>query len=113
MLPTDTEKSHNIMIVAGEASGDLHGSNLIHAASKHYPQFEFFGVGGEKMQRAGCQIIFPADELAVMGLVEVVGRLPKIWRRFKQLKQIINGKTPPELLILIDFPDFNLRLAKV
>ena len=113
MLQTDTEQSRNVMIVAGEASGDLHGSNLIKAAAEHHPQLNFFGVGGDKMQVAGCRIIFPSDELSVMGVVEVVKQLPKIYRRFKQLKRVLTGVDHPDLLILIDFPDFNLRLAKV
>ncbi len=100
------------MVVAGESSGDLHGSNLIKAANV-YPHMNFFGVGGDKMKSAGCRIIFSADELAVMGVVEVLSQLPKIYNRFKQLKQILNSPECPDLLILIDFPDFNLRLAKV
>jgi lipid-A-disaccharide synthase len=113
MLQTDTDMSHNIMIVAGEASGDLHGSNLIKAAAEHHPHLNFFGVGGDKMSAAGCRILFPSDELSVMGLVEVFRQLPKIYSRFKQLKQVLRGTKRPKLLILIDFPDFNLRLAKV
>ncbi len=100
------------MIVAGEASGDLHGSHLLRAAAEYHPQLSFFGVGGDKMQAAGCRILFPSDELSVMGIIEVVSRLPKIFRRFRQLKDVIRGVERPDLLILIDFPDFNLRLAK-
>lgn len=101
------------MIVAGEASGDLHGSNLIKSAAENYPQLKFFGVGGERMRKAGCQIVFPSDELSVMGLVEVFSHLPRLVARFRQLKKILQGKQRPDLLLLIDFPDFNLRLAKV
>jgi len=113
MLQPDAEQSRNILIIAGEASGDLHGSNLIKAAAKKHPHLIFFGVGGDKMKAAGCRIIFPSDELSVMGVVEVVRQLPKIYRRFRQLKGVITGPDRPDLLILIDFPDFNLRLAKV
>ena len=113
MLQTDTEKKCRVMIVAGEASGDLHGSNLIKAAAECHPQLSFFGVGGDKMQAAGCRILFPSDELSVMGVVEVVAQLPKIFNRFQQLKRAIRETDKPDLLILIDFPDFNLRLAKV
>ncbi len=102
-----------ILIVAGEASGDLHGSNLIKSAAEHHPDLSFFGVGGEKMTAAGCRILFPSDELSVMGLTEILGRLPKIYKRFQQLKRILRSDEAPDLLILIDFPDFNLRLAKV
>ena len=113
MLQTNTDTSHNIMIVAGESSGDLHGSNLIKAAAEHHPHLKFYGVGGDKMTAAGCRILFPSDELSVMGLVEVFRQLPQIYSRFKQLKQMLRGAKRPKLLILIDFPDFNLRLAKV
>lgn len=106
-------QTKNILIVAGEASGDLHGSNLIKAAAEHHPDLSFFGVGGEKMAAVGCRILFPSSELSVMGLTEVVGRLPKIYQRFRQLKKIIRGSDFPDLIVLIDFPDFNLRLAKI
>ncbi len=102
-----------VMIVAGEASGDLHGSHLIRAAAEQHPHLHFFGVGGEKMESAGCRILFSANELSVMGVTEVVGRLPAIYKRFRQLKQLLLSDDRPDLLILIDFPDFNLRLAKV
>jgi len=113
MSATDPSKSYQVMVIAGEASGDLHGSHLIQAAAEHHPQLSFFGVGGDKMGVAGCRILFPSDELSVMGVVEVVRQLPKILSRFYQLKRILLGSSPPDLLVLIDFPDFNLRLAKV
>lgn len=114
MTVTSSIKSaqRNVMIVAGEASGDLHGSNLLKSAAEICPQVVFSGVGGAKMRAAGCRILFPSDELSVMGVQEVFAALPRILKRFRQLKQaLINDK--PELLVLIDFPDFNLRLAKV
>ena len=102
-----------ILIVAGESSGDLHGSHLISATMERYPEVSFAGVGGQRMEQAGCRILFPAEELSVMGVVEVVRHLPRIFRRFTQLKRILAADQPPDLLVLIDFPDFNLRLAKV
>lgn len=102
-----------VMVITGEASGDLHGSNLVYAAKKVYPGLSFYGVGGEKMAEAGCELLFSSNELAVMGLFEIFGQLPRIIRRFKQLKKVITGDNPPDVLVLIDFPDFNLRLAKV
>ena len=101
------------MIVTGEASGDLHGANLIRAARALDPDLSFFGVGGEQMAAAGCEIIIPGKTISVMGLVEVLGHFPVIWRTFQQLKMILRGEERPDLLILIDFPDFNLRLAAV
>lgn len=101
------------MIVAGESSGDLHGGNLILAAAEVDSRLSFFGVGGTRMRQAGCQIIFPSDELSVMGLVEVATQFPRLLARFRQLKGVLQGGGRPDLLVLIDFPDFNLRLAKI
>ncbi len=101
------------LVVAGEASGDLHGANLIQAASNLDPRLAFFGVGGRRMAAAGCEILIPAEELAVMGVVEVLGRFGVIRRAFRTLTRILRGPQRPELLILIDYPGFNLRLAKV
>nr|WP_320115671.1 lipid-A-disaccharide synthase [uncultured Desulfuromonas sp.] len=100
------------LIVTGEASGDLHGANLIKAAQQLDPELTFCGVGGEKMAAAGCDILIPSSELSVMGLVEVVRHLPRIWRVFQQLKQLLFSAQPPDVVILIDSPDFNLRLAR-
>ncbi len=112
MAATESKK-RRALIVAGESSGDLHGSNLLRAAAELDPQLQFFGVGGERMRAAGCEIVFPSDQLSVMGLVEVFGQLPRLLARFRQLKAILHGTERPDLLVLIDFPDFNLRLAKV
>lgn len=107
--PSDTCR---VLIVAGEASGDLHGANLIQAAREFAPGLSFFGVGGERMATAGCEILVSADELAVMGLTEVVGKLPVIRRVFRKLERVLNGDSKPDLVILVDYPGFNLRFAK-
>lgn len=108
LAPAGTKR---IMIVAGEASGDLHGGNLLRAAADHSPGLTFYGVGGARMRAAGCELLFPAEDLAVMGLSEVIGHLPTIFRRFQQLKAELAGPQPPDLLLLIDYPGFNLKLA--
>lgn len=100
------------LIVTGEASGDLHGANLIAAARRIDPDLGFFGVGGARMAAAGCEILIPGETISVMGLIEVVGQFPVIYRAFQRLKQILHGADRPDLLICIDFPDFNLRLAR-
>jgi lipid-A-disaccharide synthase len=105
------KSAKRIMIVTGEASGDLHGANLIKAAQTLSADMSFFGVGGQKMAAAGCEILIPSEKLAVMGLVEVIGHLPVIWCSFQQLKGELTGSQKPDALVLIDFPDFNLRLA--
>jgi len=101
-----------IMIVAGEASGDLHGAGLVREALKKDPSLSFFGIGGSKMREAGVEILVDASEIAVVGLVEIISHFPKIRHAFTILKKIIRTE-PPDLLILIDYPGFNIRLAKI
>lgn len=108
----DLSAARRAMIVTGEASGDLHGANLVRAARQIDPQLSFFGVGGRLMEDAGCEILIPGETLAVMGIVEVIGHFPVIYGAFQRLKKILSGPDKPDLLILIDFPDFNLRLAR-
>jgi lipid-A-disaccharide synthase len=100
------------MIVTGEASGDLHGANLINAVKTMAPDIRFFGVGGQKMAAAGCEILIPGEELSVMGIAEIVGHFPFIWRSFQRLKSELTSQRQPDALVLVDFPDFNLRLAR-
>jgi len=111
-MQTSDQQVRRAMIVTGEASGDLHGAHLIEAAGKIDSGLSFFGVGGTKMAAAGCDILIPGETLSVMGIVEVLGHFPTIYRAFQYLKKILHGSDKPQLLILIDFPEFNLRLAK-
>jgi len=106
------DKKRKALIVTGEASGDLHGAGLIRAAAAMDPELTFFGVGGARMQAAGCEILIPGESISVMGLVEVIGHFPVIYRAFQRLKSILHGADRPDVLICIDFPDFNLRLAR-
>ncbi len=101
------------MIVAGEASGDKHAAHLIEALRELRPdvQFEFFGSGGEEMRSAGAETLVDARELAIMGLVEVASALPKFLRVFRELREAAKIRKP-DAVILVDFPEFNLRLAK-
>ena len=100
------------MIVAGEASGDIYGADLVTEALKLDPDLHFFGIGGARMRESGVETLVDSSVMAVVGLVEVVRHFDVISSAFKRLQQIILD-TPPELLILIDYPGFNLRLAKV
>lgn len=102
---------NKVMIVAGEASGDLHGSNLIKAVHEKEPNIEFFGVGGPKIKETGSQILVDSADLAVVGISEVLYHADKILGALKLLKKKLIEERP-SLLILIDFPDFNLMLAK-
>ncbi len=100
------------MIVAGEASGDLHGAGLVREALRLDSDLRFLGVGGPLMREAGVETLVDASAMAVVGLVEVITHFDVILHAFTTLKRIITTD-PPDLLILIDYPDFNLRLAKV
>lgn len=101
-----------IMIVAGEASGDLHGANVVKEALRLDEGLSFFGIGGVRMRDAGVETLVDAAEMAVVGLVEVVSHFDVIYRAYSTLKSIL-AKNPPDLVILIDYPDFNLRVAKL
>jgi lipid-A-disaccharide synthase len=101
----------NFLLSAGEASGDTYGAQLADALRHHAPAATFFGMGGEKMHNAGCDLLVHANEVAVVGLAEVVTHLPAIRRRFKHLVAEA-ARRKPDAAVLIDFPDFNLRLAR-
>jgi len=106
------QTTKRIMIVAGEASGDIYGAGLIRAVHAIDPTFHFFGIGGARMREAGAETIADSADMAVVGLVEVVKHFDVIAPAFLQLKRTLQND-PPDLLILIDYPGFNLRLAKV
>src|SRR6266850_1032648 len=104
--------SLKLMLVAGEASGDAHAAALAGALREAAPekQFEFFGSTGARMRAAGVDSVVKADELAILGLWEVGRALPKFWRAFGELKRAVTERKPAAA-ILVDWPDFNLRLA--
>lgn len=98
------------MVVAGEASGDAHAAELIGELRRRRPELRFFGCGGEAMAEAGCELLVQDRELAVMGLAEVVRHLPRLHGLLGKLKRALRERRPRGV-ILVDFPDFNLRLA--
>ncbi len=108
-MPSSSNKKY--YLIAGEASGDLHGSNLIGAINQLHPGTKFRGWGGEKMETAGMQLVRHYRETAFMGFVEVIKHLPRILGFLKQAKRDIH-EWKPDAVILIDYPGFNLRIAK-
>ena len=101
------------MLVAGEASGDKHAAHLVKALLSLQPdaQFEFFGAGGDEMRAAGVETLVDVRDLAIMGAFEVASALPKFLRVFRQLRVAAKIRQP-DAIILLDWPEFNLRLAK-
>ncbi len=100
-----------ILIIAGEASGDLHGSNLVKEMLSLNPKLKFFGVGGEKMRKAGVNLVADITDMAVVGITEAIFKLRNIYWVYRQLKKSLT-LNPPSLIILIDYPDFNLLFAR-
>ena len=100
-----------LFIIAGEASGDLHASNLMKALRAKDPQASFVGLGGDKMRAEGCDIRVDYRDMAYMGFVAVLKNLDKVKRNFRIAKQSLLDEQP-DVLILIDYPSFNLRMAK-
>jgi lipid-A-disaccharide synthase len=107
------DSSLTIMIVAGEASGDAHAAKLVEALRQSIPdsKLKFFGSAGPRMRDAQVEATVKADEFAIVGVPEVAKALPMFWQAFKRLRdEAVNRK--PDAVILVDFPEFNLKLAK-
>ena len=104
-------KPFKFFIIAGEASGDLHASNLMKALRKKDAHTSFVGLGGDKMRAEGCDIRVDYREMAYMGVLAVLSNLDKVRRNFRIAKQTLLEEKP-DALILIDYPSFNLKIAK-
>jgi len=100
-----------VLIVAGEASGDLHAANLLKALTVMVPGLEAFGVGGERLRGEGLVCVGRSEELSVMGLAEVLRHLPRLLRMARRVRRSALDRRP-EVAVLVDSPDFNLPLAK-
>lgn len=100
-----------ILIVSGESSGESYGAELVKEIKKIGKEIEFFGIGGEEMKKEGVEILFNVQELSIIGIVEVI---PHLFKLYKMKKKIVLEamRRKPLCAILIDSPDFNLRLAK-
>ena len=102
---------HRILVSAGEASGDLYASLAVHELRAVYPDAEFFGCTGPKLREAGVRTVVDASSLAVVGLLEVVSHIPRIYGEYRKLMAEARAQKP-DLAILTDSPDFHLRVAR-
>lgn len=100
-----------ILIIAGEASGDLHGSNLVKALKEQDPSIAVYGVGSRRMREAGVTMLADASEISVVGATEVLTHIVAIYSVYAKLKRFLREERP-DLLVLIDFPDFNILTGK-
>jgi lipid-A-disaccharide synthase len=105
-------RGKEIMLVVGEASGDMHGASLVKALLQRDPNLTFFGVAGDQLQRTRFETLFTVTELTGMGLLELAGNIRNIVAAYRLLRRTLRTRRP-RLLILIDFPEFNLRLARL
>jgi len=108
MEPLSEQKC--VMIIAGEASGDLHGSRLVTAMRKRDNTLFFCGIGGQALKAAGVRVLVDASELSVVGITEAFSKIPNLLKGVAVAKKTLK-RLLPDLLILIDFPDFNLNVA--
>jgi lipid-A-disaccharide synthase len=104
-------ESKKILIVAGEASGDLHGSSLIRELKNINSHLQFFGIGGDRMKKEGMELVYHIDKLSIMGFFEVLKNLGLIREVMKTMVKLAEQRKP-DLVVLIDYPGFNLRFAK-
>lgn len=106
------QKNKRLLVVTGETSGDHHGADVVEALLAIDAGIQVSAVGGDALNRAGARLLFHSKHLAVVGVMEVLSKFPHIWRAYQILKQTI-AREKPSLLLLIDYPDFNLRVAKL
>jgi lipid-A-disaccharide synthase len=107
---TASSASKTVLIIAGETSGDAHGAHLVRAMRAKDPALEFLGIGGEALRKAGVEILVDAGTLSVVGITEVFAKLPEVLDAISRVKDALRRRRP-DLVILIDVPDFNLRIA--
>jgi len=109
------KSSPKIFLSAGEASGEHYGALLLSELKSRCPGATFFGMGGERMEALGCERVVKSEDVAVMGITEVIRHLPQIYREYRKLKAAIRSADParrPDVAVLIDFPDIHLKLAE-
>jgi len=100
------------MLVAGEASGDARGAELVRTLRQRHPGMEVFGMGGANLRQAGMRVVYDVAKVTAVGISEVLGNLRNLWIAYRLLRRLLRERRP-SLLILIDFPEFNMALARV
>src|SRR6185369_15355135 len=105
-------RRRRVLLVAGEASGDMHGADLVTALRTLVPDVEVRGIGGAGLRAAGMETIIDTTSISTMGFLEAGERLGAVLRAYRAMRRLLRSD-PPDLLILIDFPEFNLALAGV
>src|SRR5512146_1903366 len=100
-----------VMLIAGEASGDLHGAGVVRELKRRQPGVEVYGIGGDNMRREGMDLIFHIAGLAFMGFLEVLRNLSTIRKVEKKMDALLESRRP-DVVVLIDYPGFNLRFAR-
>jgi lipid-A-disaccharide synthase len=106
-----SESARTVLLVAGEASGDMHGASLVDALRRADPSIEVYGIGGERLRRTGMHILVDTATVATMGFVEIFGTIRHLLSAYRRLKRFM-AERRPDLVVLIDYPEFNLLLAK-
>lgn len=106
------QRPKRVMLVVGEASGDLHGAHLVKSLYRRDPTLEVFGVAGEGLKREGIRVLYDVERLTGMGFAELAGNLKTLWQAYRLLQRVLREEKP-DLLVLIDFPEFNMRLARL
>src|SRR5579872_3550588 len=109
--PRTPTPDSRIMIVAGERSGDIYGAGLARALRARLPGLEVFGCGGEAMRQAAVDTVVDSHQIAIAGVTEIVSGIPRAYRAFHKLLDEVDSRKP-QAAILIDFPEFNLRMAR-
>ena len=104
-------QSRRVMLIAGEASGDMHAADFLQALRQRVPHLEVYGIGGEYLRAAGMSTIADAGDTATVGLTEGAGTVRTLYRAYRALRQRLRDE-PPDLCVLVDFPEFNLFLAR-
>ena len=103
--------SRTVFLVAGEASGDLHAASLLRCLRRRDPSLRALGIGGRHLAEAGLEVLVRSDAIATMGLTETFGSLRRVWQAYRVARATL-AQERPDLVILVDYPEFNLRLAR-